>query len=508
VEQFHLLAQEYGAAIWRRRWLALATAWVICLAGWFAVFSIPNQYEASARLYVDADAVLTPLLKGIALDDSATSQLDILQRTLLSRPNLEKLISKTDLELRIAGPADLERLTADLARKIKVTLATRNLFTISYRDPDPKLAYNVVQTVLAIFIESKAGTNRTDMANARQFLEQQIASYEQQLRRTEARRADFRVRYMDLLPNDVYGGQSKLEQSRAALAQLQGQLTDESKRLALLQQALTTTPPVLTSDSPEGAAVLGSGGSNGRLAQAELDLDRLRQKYTENHPDVQSAKAYVETLRKHGGGGSVGGGTRRSSVPNPLYAQLKGQIFESQSKVDSLERQVADETRQRDRMEEIARSAPGLQAEFTDLERGYDVLRKNYEQLLARRESMRLAAAADTEAAKVKTQVVDPPTVPQIAISPNRPLLLAAVLVFGLAGGLGLPILLHQFDTSPRNLEQLRSFELPVLGSISLIERVMPLRRRVLDLAGLATTGLVLLALFGGLLAHTLRVSA
>ena len=65
---------------------------------------IPNQFESSARLYVDADAILTPLLRGIAAESAPTTQLEILQRTLLSRPNLEKLISKTDLDLTVNSP--------------------------------------------------------------------------------------------------------------------------------------------------------------------------------------------------------------------------------------------------------------------------------------------------------------------------------------------------------------------------------------------------------------------
>ena len=63
----------------------------------------------------------------------------------------------------------------------------------------------MVQTILTIFIESKVGTNRTDMENARVFLQQQIASYERQLREAEARRAEFRVKYVDLLPSDGTG---------------------------------------------------------------------------------------------------------------------------------------------------------------------------------------------------------------------------------------------------------------------------------------------------------------
>src|SRR5437763_13419344 len=114
----------YLRAAWRRRWIG--------------VYTVPNQYESSARLFVDADAILTPLLRGIAADSAPTTQREILQRTLLSKPNLEKLVSKTDLDLTLNGPSDRERLINRLATEIKVNPQTRNLFTISYRDKNPK----------------------------------------------------------------------------------------------------------------------------------------------------------------------------------------------------------------------------------------------------------------------------------------------------------------------------------------------------------------------------------
>ena len=69
-------------AAWRYRWGAVAVSWLVSGIGWTGVYFIPNQYEASARLYVDADVVLTPLLRGLSIDSSLTSQLDVLQRTL------------------------------------------------------------------------------------------------------------------------------------------------------------------------------------------------------------------------------------------------------------------------------------------------------------------------------------------------------------------------------------------------------------------------------------------
>ena len=65
--------RRYAVGGWRHRWIAVALAWAICIAGWIAVSLIPNTYEATARLYVDADQVLTPLLKGLALDVHAAT---------------------------------------------------------------------------------------------------------------------------------------------------------------------------------------------------------------------------------------------------------------------------------------------------------------------------------------------------------------------------------------------------------------------------------------------------
>jgi len=114
-----VLIRKQLSAAWRHRWVAVLFSWLVCGVGWAIVYSIPNTFEASARLYVDADVVLTPLLRGIAVDSASAAQLDVLQRTLLSRPNLEKLISKTDLELDLQGASDREALVAQLATDIR-----------------------------------------------------------------------------------------------------------------------------------------------------------------------------------------------------------------------------------------------------------------------------------------------------------------------------------------------------------------------------------------------------
>ena len=51
-------------ALWRHKWFGVATAWLVCTAGWIGVAAIPTKYESSARVYLNADPLLTPLLVG------------------------------------------------------------------------------------------------------------------------------------------------------------------------------------------------------------------------------------------------------------------------------------------------------------------------------------------------------------------------------------------------------------------------------------------------------------
>jgi polysaccharide chain length determinant protein (PEP-CTERM system associated) len=246
MESVQELVGRYALLGWRRRWWAVLAAWAVCIGGWIGVAALPNQYEASARVYIDADAVLTPLLRGITVDSSLTDELDLLQQMMLSRPNLERIINKTDLQLDASTRPDMERLVEKLARSIKVTPQNRNIFTITYRNPNRQLAYDVVQAVLASFIEGKAGDTRDDMEKATQFLDNEIADYEKQLRAAESKRAEFRRKYVDLLPGD--NGVNRLEQAREEVRSLTGQLADAKVRRILLARELAGTPQVLVTD--------------------------------------------------------------------------------------------------------------------------------------------------------------------------------------------------------------------------------------------------------------------
>jgi polysaccharide chain length determinant protein (PEP-CTERM system associated) len=500
-------------ALWRHRWLAVGTAWLVCTAGWIGAAFVPTKYESTARVYLNADPLLTPLLRGLAADTDPGRHLDFMQRTLLSRPNLEQLIRLTDLDTTVRTPGEKEALFKRLASDISVTPVTLNLLALSYRDSNPEMAKNIVQSLLTIFAEKMAGSSRADMDSAQRFLDGEIASYRDQLRAAEKRRADLAEKYPDIVRNrspDAPGGDdngSRLEQARGTVAQLKLELADAVSKRDTIKNELASVPATLTVD--QGATYIVTGGRlspiEERLQELRRNLDGLLLKYTEEHPDVKAARHAIaqlqaDTTKSSGGGTGAGNAPSKGTIANGAYDQIKVKLVDAEAVVAAVQRRLTEAETQEANIEKIAKSAPGVLVQAQDLDRDYGVLKRNYTELVARRESTQIANAADTKTEKIQFRIVDPPQVPVVPAAPNRPLLVTIVLALGVGAGLATPLLVMQLDRSFATLGQLRNLGIPILGSVSRLSIGAAQRRAVLQFVGVTASALILVAVYGTLL--------
>ena len=179
-----LLAQlsTIARSMWRFRWPAVLVAWLTAIIGVAIVFRIPDQYEASARVYVDTQSILKPLMSGLAVQPNVQQQIEMLSRTLVSRPNVEKVVRMADLDLKSESKAEQEALVTRLMTGLQIKAAGRdNLYTLGFRDEDPAKAQRVVQSLVSIFVESSLGASRKDTETAKAFINEQIKTYEARL---------------------------------------------------------------------------------------------------------------------------------------------------------------------------------------------------------------------------------------------------------------------------------------------------------------------------------------
>ena len=96
------------AGAWRYRWQGLVACWVVCLAGWLAVWALPDQYAVQAIVYIDTDNVLGPLMRGLTVPEDQDQQVAIMLRSMTTRPNLEQIVRLVQPNASKMTPAQME----------------------------------------------------------------------------------------------------------------------------------------------------------------------------------------------------------------------------------------------------------------------------------------------------------------------------------------------------------------------------------------------------------------
>ena len=142
---------SYLTGMWRYRWYALAATWIVCLAGWVAIALIPNQYESEAKVYIDTDTLMRPLMAGLAVNTNIDQQVDVMMRTLITRPNVEQVLKLVDPNLARTPSAALQARVDDVQKAITLRpLGAKNLFAVAYQNNDPAFARAVTQALVLI----------------------------------------------------------------------------------------------------------------------------------------------------------------------------------------------------------------------------------------------------------------------------------------------------------------------------------------------------------------------
>lgn len=511
-----LLGQLISVAkgMWRHRWPALGVAWFVGVVGIVLVVAVPDRYEASARIYVDTQSILKPLMSGLAVQPNIEQQISMLSRTLISRPNVEKLIRMADLDLGNSSKAEQEALIEKLTRTLSIRGTGRdNLYTLSYQDQSPERARKVVQSLVSIFVESSLGATRQDSETAKRFIDEQIKNYVGKLEEAETRLKEFRLRNMEIQTGDgkdmtarIGDVSSQLSQARLELREAENARDSAKKQLDAekLQPGSSLSPSLLQGGGATPVAQVSTPELDSRISSIKQNLDGLLQRFTDKHPDVTNARRMIADLeeqkrkeiaelRKAAQEAPAAGATGGANYS--LAAQELGRIYAgSEVQVASLKARVAEYESRFARANELMKVAPQIEAEFAQLNRDYGIHKKNYEDLVARRESAGLSGDLDSASGIADFRLIDPPRASNKPVAPNRLLLLPLALVAAVGAGLGLAFLLSQLRSVFFDARSVRNtIGLPVLGVVTLVlkDAARARQRRDLKRFGLASSGLI-----------------
>lgn len=464
---------------WERRWIGAAAAWALFVVGAVAVAFVPERYEASAKVFVNTQSVLKPLIEGIAVQPNIDQQLAMLGKTLISRPTMEQLISDPTLDLQPAHGESKDAYVDGLIRRIKITSSGReNLYDLTFRDQNPARAQRFVQSLVTLFVQTGIGGKKADTDEARQFIDEQIKSYEEKLTAAENKVKDFKLRNLGVVGTGNLDHFARMNSAQEDLDKLVFDLRAAEQSRDALKRQLAQEESSLTAaaDSALQASNASVPEIDQRIDAQKRQLDDLLRRFTEDHPDVVSARRTIAQLERQKRDELAArvrdakSGNRAALGSDPVTQKIRISLADAEANVAALRARVGDRQALLAQLRATAGKVPQAEAELAQLNRDYEIIRKNYDALVARRESAAIGVAVDATSQLAEFRVVEPPHVGQSPVFPNRKMLVLALLFASLAGGTAVALVVAQAHPTFHSLRSLRELtKRPVLGTVSFV---------------------------------------
>jgi polysaccharide chain length determinant protein (PEP-CTERM system associated) len=486
---------EQLRGIWRFRWWAAGVTWLFALAGWMYVSSLPESYQASARVYVDTGSLLRPLMQGLTAQQNTMSAVQLVTTAVLTRPNLEAVARQAGLDLRTRTPEQFEALVTGLQTRIRVSGGDDSVFRIQFEDESRDMAREVVAGVLDMFVEDVLGAQGDDAAMSERALAGEIEEHERRLRDAEETLAEFKKSNLGYMPGESGDYYNRLQTALGEVARVQERLRQLGQRREELLRQIEGEEPVFGIMPSTGGQVLTNCSQSSQLAAMEAQLSALLVDYTEKYPRVVALKENIAALQQRcldeSAAATAAGlstrtlGSSESLDTNPVYQNLRIQLSNTEVELVELreelrthEAAVADLRRDVDKIGQV-------ETELKQLNRDYTVVQSRHQELLRRWEDLQAKQRLDPVTDNNQFRRIEPPFALADPVGPDRALFLSMVFVFATVAGGGVAFGLNRLRPvcfSRRAVQRVTG--IPVLGSISLLLSGSAARRR--DLAALA----------------------
>ena len=485
----------------RRKWWIIISFLLTFCAGVVYAIITPKVYEATTLILVQAQRVPTSYVQP-TVTESVESRLATISQQLHSRTNLERVIKQFNLypqegasapktpmqrlrtkvlkKLADLGVVDEELLAeeeerdkprsmyemaSDLAKKISVrTLGDRsstNAFEISFEWHDPEVVASVANAIASQFIEENLKVREEMAIGTTDFLERESEKMRHELERWENSIEEFKREHMGSLPDQLQSNLNILNQLQDEMNALEQRLDAENMQLRLL----TSQHQSFKEYGNEGRVAVSTGGgqenSAPNIPQMEAQLQAMKMRYTERHPDVLMLQKQIEALKALNDTKS-GSGSGTRYVRNPAYAmreaELREQMALAYSRVKSIEKQTENLQKDIAVYKQRIEATPAVELKLTKLTRDYEAIRERYNIMLAKKLDARMAEELEKRQKGEQFKIQDPAMRPSRPLRPDIFKIIVMAMAMGFGLGAGLAYVVELLDPSFHSPEELAAY--------------------------------------------------
>lgn len=426
---------KYLKLISRRKELFVIVALVIITIVILVSFVLPRKYEAKSTVFIEKN-VISELVKGITVTPSMEDTIKVLTYAITSRTLLNKVVDNLDMNMNRKN-IDNEELIKKLQSDIDVKVKDKNLFIISYKNSNPRLATDFVNTLVRLYIEENTSSKRGESYDATQFLSEQIDSFKTKLEKAEEAVNTYKRDKGGVISID----EAKLFEEINIAQQKLYDLELRRRQLEGMRQVTKKSNDPLQS----------------RLSVLQKKLDDLRFEYTDSYPAVIKVKDEIDNVKAQL---KVRKGDSYQAIDPQESAKIESEVSAIKSTEDSLRRYISTN-------QALLRSLPSAKAGLEKLELEKQNQKNIYDQLFARHGQSEVSKQMEVQDKTTTFRIIDPAVFPQKPVSPNRLKIMLMGIVAGFAGSFGLLVLLDNMDKSVKDVDFVKSFGVPVLAVIT-----------------------------------------
>jgi len=472
--------EEYFAIVVRRRWWILLPLFLCWMAVWGVSWTLPTTYTSDALISAEQEKV-SDLYVMENVNVNLQNRLQSTTQQVLSYASLQAIIQRFNLYAtppRMGGffkPKDpVDQMRGDIKIELVGAPGYRGeffTFKIHYSADTPQLAQQVNSELTSLFINENVRAQRQLSENTTAFLDSELADARTKMEEQEAEVSAFKAKHAGNLPGQLQSNVQILAGLQAQLASTQHAL-DTSKQQKIYLESLLQQYQSAQASLGGDSNVISTQVLDKALQDLRLQIQNLRTRYTEDHPDIVAVKdeiAKTEALRKQNEAeiashqqtgkspsaydSSAADGVQRGS-PTAIM-QLQSQLKANQMEIQNEEQHAKDLEAQTTLYQGRLNLTPETEQELTVVSRGYDEARFNYNSLLQKQTQSQLATSLGQQQQGQQFHIVDPPKLPDKPSAPNRFLISLVGLALGAVLGLGIATFLELTDVRFRQEKDL-----------------------------------------------------
>ena len=494
-------------------------------------FMLENTFQSVAILQIVPQQISPELIQNISAQD-ATDRINGMAQSIESRNTLTAIINNYGLyksELKSEPLQDvIERMknAIEIRPLLGVTgvsnIPGKNLpaMEVGFSYRDKYIAQRVCQDLISRFMNAGTEQSLGTLEAANNFLNDQTEQAKRTLDQIERKLAEYRNKNAGRLPEELQTNLSQMNVLENRASTLSEAATRNAAQRMMLDSELRIARDRLTSLKP------GNLVQNQKVAELDKEIDQLqntlasmKDQFTDDYPDVQAARDRLASLKKQREEAAKEKPEKTDASAEPSdNPMLNKERLDAQGSVEQIQAQIKANTLEAATIKRQMNAVNGALSsyesrisggrtgdkDYGDLIQDREVAEKQYYDFEAKRQ--KTATALDLERRKQgeTLELLDSASLPSEPKSPKRTI----IIPLGAVGGLVIGLILVGFrevkDTSLKNLKDARLYtQLPILGSIPLLENDVVVQRRKQVMWVSWATGAVLgLAIVGASIAH------